>query len=611
MRLLRWVVRARSAGAVLGLGALAIVLCGFVGARAYAAWTAYAAATRDIDDLRTLAQLDASSVSSMNLSRAQATLDDLRTQLVQLDRATSLPIGQSKFAAVPWLGSRYAAGRDLVHIGLMSVDAATELTRLGQDVLPRLEAAMNGQQATDTASWLDLMASNKPQLVKVTSDLRAIKVLRSRVQDDFLPAAVRAKVAELDRVLGSPPVQALTELDFDATWAALGGSAPARYLLVFQNPAELRPTGGFPGTMALVSIDHGRLSSYNFFDAHELSNAYMAQRSMPLAQPWPIEQYFPQDGFQLHDALWWPDFPRSAQQLMAMYAETGWPPIEGVVALQPEVAAQLVEITGPMTVDLDGRTTRITADNVYEQINARRGTREGFADATVVHKELLRLVGENLIHRLMNANPQVLARAVRDLAADCANRNVQVYTVTPSIEAALDVQHCTGRLLPVDGEPTLAVTYANLALSKTSVDMRPALHLTLQPPSDGHRLATLDIDLRDGARADEDPIYSGFQRWWVEVQLPEGSTLLTDPGPEQDPEAPNGGSYLADLFPDKTGRITVQFDMPDSPSLLVRRQPGVSIGDLTVSKAGCQDDPVTQELSSDVVLDLTSICAGH
>src|SRR5207302_8053613 len=150
-------------------------------------------------------------------------------------------------------------------------DAAKDLTRLGQDVLPHLEPATTGQQAPDTASWLDLMASQKPQLARVASDLQAIKTLRSRLQDDVLPEAVRRKVAELDRVLGSPQVQAFITLDFDATWAAVGGSTPARYLLLFQNPAELRPTGGFPGTMALVTLEHGKLSGYDFFDAHELS----------------------------------------------------------------------------------------------------------------------------------------------------------------------------------------------------------------------------------------------------------------------------------------------------------------------------------------------------
>jgi hypothetical protein len=119
----------------------------------------------------------------------------------------------------------------------------------------------------------------------------------------------------------------------------------------------------------------------------------------------------------------------------------------------------------------------------------------------------------------------------------------------------------------------------------------------------------LDIDLRNGAVADEDPVYAGFQRWWVAVSLPEGSTLLSERGPMRDPEAPNGGSYLAELFPNITGRISVIFSMPDAPSLLVRRQPGVRPGDVLFRQRDCESG-LTAELSRDLVIDLNGLCGS-
>jgi hypothetical protein len=78
----------------------------------------------------------------------------------------------------------------------------------------------------------------------------------------------------------------------------------------------------------------------------------------------------------------------------------------------------------------------------------------------------------------------------------------------------------------------------------------------------------------------------------------------------QDPDQPNGGSYLAALFPNQTGRITVRFSMPDSPTLLIRKQPGVRAGDLTVTQAGCPPGLET-ELSQDMIVDLTNLCANE
>jgi hypothetical protein len=151
------------------------------------------------------------------------------------------------------------------------------------------------------------------------------------------------------------------------------------------------------------------------------------------------------------------------------------------------------------------------------------------------------------------------------------------------------------------------VTYANMVLGKTSLDMRPKLTLTLDGIEDGQRVMRLDIDLRNGAVPDEDPWYAGFQRWWVEIELPAGSTLLSARGPMEDPAAPNGGSYVADIFPNMTGTINLRFTTPDVPTLLVRRQPGVRPGYVVVAQRGCPP-AVQEELRRDLVIELNAGC---
>jgi hypothetical protein len=309
----------------------------------------------------------------------------------------------------------------------------------------------------------------------------------------------------------------------------------------------------------------------------------------------------------LHDALWSADFPTSAQQLLDLYAETGWPSVAGVIAVQPEVASDLMRVTGPFTIDFEGQQLRITADNVYEQIERQRVWQRTTPEDRLVHKDVLGLIGKGLIERLKGADRRALVVAARELGDACARRDLQLYAANQDLQQDFDGQGCTGRLLPESGQPTLGVTYANLALAKTSLDMRPALTLVTDTARDGRRQVHLDIDLRNGAVPDEDPVYAGFQRWWVEVNLPVGSTLLSDRGPMQDPRSPNGGSYLAEIFPDATGRISIDFTMPDSPTLLVRRQPGVRTGNVRARQTGCTTSQTT-ELTRDLVLDFSSLC---
>ncbi len=119
-------------------------------------------------------------------------------------------------------------------------------------------------------------------------------------------------------------------------------------------------------------------------------------------------------------------------------------------------------------------------------------------------------------------------------------------------------------MVPQPGVATLAVNFANLVLVKDSLRMEPSLDLQLGPVQNGARQAILTITLKNTGTSAEDPFYAGFQKWWVEITLPDGSSLTgRNPSNLPDPDAPNGGSYRIDLFPQQSGKIVLQFSMPD------------------------------------------------
>ena len=102
--------------------------------------------------------------------------------------------------------------------------------------------------------------------------------------------------------------------------------------------------------------------------------------------------------------------------------------------------------------------------------------------------------------------------------------------------------------------------------------------------------------------------YGGFQRWWIELLLPPGSELVGTSKPAApDPEAPNGGSYVIELFPQQQDQLTVEFRMPPAEALLLRRQPGVQPLTVRVTGEGCAA-PLEVVLRRDVRHDLAAGC---
>ena len=47
---------------------------------------------------------------------------------------------------------------------------------------------------------------------------------------------------------------------FDLLPEMLGKDGPRRYLLLIQNNAEIRATGGIPGSIAVLRSDHGKIT---------------------------------------------------------------------------------------------------------------------------------------------------------------------------------------------------------------------------------------------------------------------------------------------------------------------------------------------------------------
>jgi hypothetical protein len=591
---------------VVGIVVVLLALLGAGGLRASTALAEYQAVSGQIDTLRSLADRDLGTLSVQDVADLKAQMAELGGHMRGLRDSLSIPVVDELLPHLPWVGPRYTSARNLDEIGVILSETGSSLAGVGEDVLAAFDSTgMSPKDSQAGPTWLDAVTAHQADLQPIAAQIDRATALRAEVQADVLPGGAKAALSSLDRVLGQ--LSSISDLISDPTsfQAALGGDQPARYLILIMNPAELRPSGGFPGTMGLVTLSHGQLESYDIFSESALNAAYAEKRSAPQPQPWPIQQYFPQDGLQLHDASWWADFPKSGATIMAMYQETGWPAIDGVITIDPQVVSGLLQVTGPLMVSLDSGPKEVTADSVYQEIESER-VRKWNPETGVsqIHKEFLAIIGSALIDRLESSDRTSLLQAAKVLGDSALKRDIQMYSRNETVQATLAKQGWTGSLTPKPGVPTVAVNFANVVLAKGSLVVHPHLKLTDQGLQDGRRVMKLDVTVEHTGKYTDDPFYSGFQRWWVEVNLPQGSTITArsfDPKP--DPEAPNGGSYVMDIYPEHSNTLSLTFTMPDQNTLLVRRQPGVYPVSLEVS-SGENQPFLTTAIESDVTVEL-------
>ena len=115
------------------------------------------------------------------------------------------------------------------------------------------------------------------------------------------------------------------------------------------DPAELRPQGGYSGTVGIVGLKDGKIVERNFGDVYR----YDTKPDLPFVEPpEALQNHLLGDAsWQLADAAWSPDFPTAAQDSLHAYElESGDTNIDGVIALNTYAVDRLLEAIGPVDV---------------------------------------------------------------------------------------------------------------------------------------------------------------------------------------------------------------------------------------------------------------------
>ncbi len=133
------------------------------------------------------------------------------------------------------------------------------------------------------------------------------------------------------------------------------------YLVVLQNSAELRPTGGFIGSYALVNFDFGKMSGFKIYDVYSADGQLRGQ----IQPPDEILHYLGQPSWFMRDANWAADWPLTARRLEWFLEKETGVVVDGVVGLDLGAIQKVLGATGPILLG-DSQTT-VTRENFFEK----------------------------------------------------------------------------------------------------------------------------------------------------------------------------------------------------------------------------------------------------
>ncbi|KSW28901.1 DUF4012 domain-containing protein [Cellulomonas sp. B6] len=328
---------------VLVVVAVVVVLLGAV---AWLAWDALRARA-DLETARDAVGRLQEQVVAGDVDAARATLPGLQEHAAAAHRRTSGPLW-TVAGSVPWVGPNTRA-----------VQAVAEaVDELAQRALPPLVEATS---RVDPAALrpVDGRVDVAP-LAEVASQVAAADVAVRATLERLEQVDTTAVVGPVAEPVGMLRAQLAAVAQDTATAARaaallppmLGGDGPRQYLVLVQNNAEPRATGGIPGVVLLLRADDGRIEVVEQRSGNELTGG-----DAPAVELTPAEAdlFGPLLATDMRDVTFTPDFPRSAQIARALWARHTGTQVDGVLSVDPLTLALVLRATGPVSLP-DGST---------------------------------------------------------------------------------------------------------------------------------------------------------------------------------------------------------------------------------------------------------------
>ena len=410
-------------------------------------WTAIAmlSVRDDLEDARS--ELTTVTDGGGDVDATRARLRDAADGLRRAEGRLSAP-GPLIVSRLPLLGRTPRAALVTSRAALAAVEAGQRVLDVTTDGTPLV-----ADGRLDPTALADVAAT----LRRAAGDLRRPVRDLDELDTGLTPSVISNGVFDArEQLVGLPTSLAQAGDALDALAQITGRDGPQRLLVVMENNAELRGTGGLVSVFAEATASDGRLRVDRFRDVEDVAERAERARRVP-APP----DYRALWGRYLADTTLWkntnmsPDIPTSSA-VLAEVAQTslGRKP-DAIVWLDVRAVAAILGATSPATLP-DG--TVLTEESTVRELlsEAYRDVGDNAKDQAV-RRARLRAAADAVTDRLLRGSPDASRLSVA-LAAAARGRHLALWSADDARQQALRAAGLAGEVAAEGGDLVSAVT---------------------------------------------------------------------------------------------------------------------------------------------------------
>jgi len=554
--------------------------------------------------------------SAQNIPGAKAELDKLPQELALLktdyDRLkflSRLPIASGYYQDGLALFTAGEAGLRAANTAILAIEPYADVLGLTGATAPE---EGSGTAENRIKLILDTLEKAMPQLDVITEDIViAVNALESidasKYPEEVASQPLRSRIIQGQEV-SRAALQAVTDfrpvIEQIPAMAGAGGER-RKYLVLFQNDNELRPTGGFLTAYSIIYMEDGKVVPEYSDDIYALDTRFRSRIPIPeaLGRYLTTERYW-----NLRDMNTSPDFKLSMEQFLENYSKIGDKDIDGIIAVDTEVLTTLLTILGPVQVpgygtfsaEIDKRCDCPQVVYALSEIITRptpyiREDRKGILGPFM----------REVLTKAYDAPSELNASLFQAMISAMQGRHIQVFFADADMQLAAEAINIAGRMkAPENGEDFFAVVNANLGGAKSNLFTTYEMTQVVEAPMDGKVQKVVEITYKNNRRADNCNLEAGLLclnstlRDWTRIYLPQGSELTEAAGFTQEAKVyeEEGFTVIDGFFilePNGVAKVRISYTIPyDRPDyqLKVWKQGGITDFPLTMEVTGGRDE---------------------
>lgn len=326
--------------------------------------------------------------------------------------------------------------------------------------------------------------------------------------------------------------------------ALIGLYKKTTFLVLLQNNMELRPTGGFIGSYALLTFDKGRLLDF------EVRDVYSADGQLKgyVEPPSDLKKHLGEAGWYLRDSNWDPDFPTSAVKAAWFLEKETGRTVDGVLGINLFVAQKILEAVGE--VEVADYQEKINSQNLFERAEYHAET--NFFPGSTQKQDFLGSLARSLFEKIKASDRQAWLKIAKTTYQSLRAKDILVYLKDQEAMGIVTALNWDGAMRDItclsrvptsrrdsrSGEESatcyvdyLMIVESNVGVNKANYFVKRQLTHHIQLGGNGTVQEVLKINYQNESQADVFPAggYKNYLRIYVPLKSKLLQVVVTDP----------------------------------------------------------------------------------